>query len=122
VPNWKLIIKILGFLLFIEAGLLALCLPVSLAYDESVMPFLWTICTALVLGMAGVGVGVRAKSSMSRKDGYIVVSVVWILFSLIGMLPFLIDGCIPDVPGAFFEAVSGFTSTGSTVIDNVDSV
>lgn len=121
-PNWKLIIKILGFLLFIEAGLLALCLPVSLAYDESVMPFLWTICTALVLGMAGVGVGVRAKSSMSRKDGYIVVSVVWILFSLIGMLPFLIDGCIPDVPGAFFEAVSGFTSTGSTVIDNVDSV
>lgn len=121
-PNWKLIIRILGFLLFIEAGLMLACLAVSVYYSESVMPMLWALITAVAIGVFCVSSSAGAGRNMGRKDGYIVVSLVWIVFSLIGMIPFLVDGCIPDVAGAFFETVSGFTSTGATVIDDVDSV
>lgn len=121
-PNWKLIIRILGFLLFIEAGLMSVCLAVSVYYSESVMPMLWALITAVAIGVFCVSSSAGAGKNMGRKDGYIVVSLVWIVFSLIGMIPFLVDGCIPDVAGAFFETVSGFTSTGATVIDDVDSV
>lgn len=93
---------------------------VSIYYGESIMPMLWGAATAILLGAAGLAYGRGAGKNMGRKDGYIVVSIVWVVFSLVGMLPYLISGCIPDVAGAFFETVSGFTSTGSTVIDDVD--
>lgn len=97
-----------------------ICMLVSLYYCESIMPMLWGAATAILLGAAGLAYGRGAGKNMGRKDGYIVVSIVWVVFSLVGMLPYLISGCIPDVAGAFFETVSGFTSTGSTVIDDVD--
>ena len=121
-PNWKLITRILGYLLFIEAGLMGCSLAVSAYYNENTTPMLWGLATALTLGLICVLAGVKAGKNMGRKDGYIVVSVVWIVFSLVGMMPFLLDGCIPDVPSALFETVSGFTSTGATIIDDVDSV
>jgi len=120
--NWRLISKILGFLLFIEAGLFLLCLIVSLFYGESVLPFIPSIAISSLFGFIGIYLGRDAEASMGRKDGYLVLSLIWLLFSIIGMLPFLIDGCIPDVASAFFETISGFTSTGSTVIDNIDSM
>lgn len=119
--NWKLIIRVLGMLLFIEAGLLALCMVVGLCYDENIMPFVWPVIISMALGFIGVAAGSRANANLGRKDGYVIVSTVWIVFTLIGMLPFLFSGAIPDVSGAFFEAMSGFTSTGATVIDNCDA-
>ncbi len=101
---------------------MGICLGVSVYYDESIWPFVWAIVAALSLGVAGIVTSKGAGRNMSRKDGYIVVTLVWIIFSLVGMIPFLVDGCIPDVVAAFFETVSGFTSTGFTVIDNLDSV
>ncbi len=118
--NWKLIAKVMGFLLFIEAGLMMLCQVVCWIYDEGVKAFSLPICIALLLGGIGVFVSKDAGKKMGRKDGYIIVSSVWMLFTLIGMLPFLLDGHIPDVSSAFFETMSGFTSTGATIIDNID--
>ena len=120
--NWRFIFNVLGNLLFIESGLLLLCLIVSLLYGESVLPFIPSFVVSAILGGLGVWYGREADSSMGRKDGYIVVSSIWFLFSLVGMVPFLIDGCLPDMASAFFETMSGFTSTGATVIDNVDAV
>ena len=120
--NWRLIAKVLGFLLFIEAGLLMLCQAVSWIYGEGVKAFSLSILAALLLGTTGVIIGRNAGKKMGRKDGYIVVSLVWVLFTIIGMFPFLCDGSIPDVSGAFFETMSGFTSTGATIIDNLDSM
>lgn len=120
--NWRLISKIFGFLLFIEAGLLALCVIVCLMYDENCYSFVPPILISLLLGMVGVLVGRKAGSNMGRKDGYIVVSGIWTMFSIIGMIPFLVEGCLPDVASAFFETMSGFTSTGATVIDDIDSI
>lgn len=121
-PNWKLISKILGMLLFIQAGLLTASMCISLIYNESAEPFLWSIGVAILLGLVGLATGARAGKNMGRKDGYIIVSLVWVIFTLVGMLPFIIDGCIPDFAGAFFETMSGFTSTGATVISDIDSV
>lgn len=120
--NWRLISKIFGFLLFIEAGLLVLCVIVCLIYDENCYSFVPPILISLLLGMVGVLVGRKAGSNMGRKDGYIVVSGIWTMFSIIGMIPFLLEGCLPDVASAFFETMSGFTSTGATVIDDIDSI
>lgn len=120
--NWKLIAKVMGFLLFIEAGLMMLCQFVCWLYGEGIKAFTPPIAAALLLGITGVILGRKAGKKMGRKDGYIVVSTVWVLFTLIGMFPFLLDGHVPDVASAFFETMSGFTSTGATIIDDLDSM
>lgn len=120
--NWKLISKVMGLLLFIEAGLMFLCLLVGCLYGESPATFAFPILIAAVTGTIGVFCGRNAQKTMGRRDGYIVVSMVWLLFSFIGMLPFLFCHCVPDMASAFFETMSGFTSTGATIIDNLSSM
>lgn len=120
--NWRLILKVIGALLFIEAGLMATCQCVSWLYGEGVMEFTPPIIISLLLGSIGFYLGKGSSSNMSRKDGYLVVSSVWVIFTLIGMLPFLISGITPDVASAFFETMSGFTSTGATILDDIDNV
>lgn len=112
----------MGFLLFIEAGLMMLCQGVCWIYDEGVRAFSPAIILALLLGVICVLLGRRAGKKMGRKDGYIIVSLVWVLFTLIGMIPFVLDGHVPDVASAFFETMSGFTSTGATIIDDLDAM
>mgnify|MGYP002619919206 CR=1 FL=1 len=120
--NWRLIIKVLGILLFIEAGIMAVCFFVGMYYEESAMySFLWPIIISMAIGGVNQYVGKDSGTNMSRRDGYIIVTVVWILFSFIGMLPFLFSGAVPDMSSAFFESMSGFTSTGATIIDDCDS-
>mgnify|MGYP002622879012 CR=1 FL=1 len=120
--NWRLIAKVMGALLFIEAGLLFLCQVVCWIYDEGIGAFIPPMALAVVLGCLGMAAGRKSGASMGRKDGYIVVSMVWVLFTLIGMIPFLLDKAVPDAASAFFETMSGFTSTGATIIDDLDSM
>ena len=120
--NWRLILKVIASLLYIEAGLMCLCQFVSWLYGEGVMEFTPPIIISLILGCIGYYTGKDSGTNMSRKDGYIIVSSVWIIFTLIGMLPFLISGIVPDVASAFFETMSGFTSTGATILDDIDSL
>lgn len=101
--NWKLISKVMGMLLFIEAGLMFICQIVSWIYDEGIQAFLLPILIAAVTGGIGVYTGRNAKKDMGRRDGYIIVSMIWVLFSIIGMLPFLFCRCVPDMASAFFE-------------------
>ena len=118
--NWRQICNVLGMLLFIEAGLLIVTLAVALMYKEDVMPYVWTLVMTLLLGIIGKGIGWGAGKNMGRRDGYLIVSLVWLIFSLVGMVPFILTDSVPDVSSAFFEAMSGFTSTGATILDNID--
>lgn len=120
--NWRQIIKVLGLLLFIEAGQLLITMLVALFYKEDVMPFVWPISAAAAIGGIAQLIGSNASKSIGRRDGYIIVSLAWLLFSLIGTLPFIFTQCVPDFASAFFEAMSGFTSTGATIIDDIDSL
>ncbi len=121
--NRKLIYKILGQLLFIEAFLLLFSLLVALYYQQDDV-FAFTVATLATIGggLALKWKGHGADNSMSRRDAYLVVSTSWIVFSLFGTLPFLVSGYINNFTDAYFETMSGFTTTGATIIDDVEAL
>lgn len=121
--NYQLICKILGQLLFLEAVLLLASLGVALGYQEDdVFAFLVTIFITIGAGLALKWRGHNADNSMSRRDAYLVVSLAWIVFSFFGTFPFLISGYIHSFTDAYFETMSGFTTTGATIIDDVEAL
>lgn len=121
--NFKMVSKALGSLLFIEALLLSVCLGVGILYGETDY-FTFGVPTAVALGL-GTWLKVKgrhADNRMGRRDGFFIVSAAWLVFSLVGMLPFLVGGHTPRVSVALFETMSGFTTTGATAFDNVDAL
>ncbi len=120
--NLKLIYKALGSLLFIEAFMMMICLGMALFYGEDDI-FSFTMSIALVVLAAFILKynGRNAVNSMNRRDAYLLVTLTWIVFSLFGAMPFVISGYIPDFTDAYFETMSGFTTTGATIIDDVES-
>ena len=121
--NWKIIAKILGSLLFMEASFMALCLVITIIYNEPDIPM---FITSTALTMTGAFLfryfGHEAENSLSRRDAYVVVTLVWVVFSVFGMVPFLLSGSVTNLADAYFETMSGFTTTGATVIDDVESL
>jgi len=116
--NLKTIAKIIGALLGLEALLMSVCLCVSLLYqDKDIIAFIWSILITIVAGGAFRLMGRHANNTISRRDAYFVVAVTWIIFSLFGTLPFLISGYITSFTNAFFETMSGFTTTGASIVD-----
>ena len=121
--NNRLIFKILGTLLWIEAVFMSLGLLLSICHKESdTLPFLITMAITLAAGTGLRLLGRHASSALSRRDAYLLVSVVWITFAAFGMLPFLLGGYIHSVTDAFFETMSGFTTTGATIIEKVEGL
>ncbi|MCD8165698.1 MAG: TrkH family potassium uptake protein [Bacteroides sp.] len=121
--NWKMIYRVLGFLLFIETVLLLICTVISYHFREDDLNDF--IITALLTAIAG-GIfsylGKGAERNIQRRDGYIIVTSAWIIFTLFGMLPFYFSGYIPTITNAFFETMSGFTTTGATILDDIESL
>ena len=121
--NWKMISKIMGFLLFIEAGFLSLCTALSIFYKEpDIAAFILSTLLTIAVGIPLSYAGKNAERKLSRKDGYIVVTFAWIVFSTFGMLPYYISGYIPTITNAFFETMSGFTTTGASILDDIESL
>lgn len=121
--NFKLISHVLGILLMVEAGLFLVCIGVSLCYRESdYLHFLYTILINVTVGGAMLLWGRNANPRVSRRDGYCVVAVCWLLFTAFGMLPFYLSGYIPSITDAFFETMSGFTTTGATILNNIEAL
>ena len=118
-----MIYKIMGFLLFIEAGFLSLCTALSFFYEGADLPaFIISTLITIAVGIPLSYAGKQAERKLSRKDGYVVVTFAWILFSLFGMLPYYISGYRPNLTNAFFETMSGFTTTGASILDNIESL
>ena len=121
--NSKLIFKILGALLNIEAAFMVLCLIVSLCCQENdMLPLAITVGVTVGASLLFMLLGRGATSTLSRRDAYLLVTVVWIAFAAFGSLPFLLGGYIDNVSDAFFEAMSGLTTTGATTIDHVEGM
>ena len=120
--NKKMIIYILGKMLGVESALLLIPAVVSLIYGEKTgISFL---AVAAVLGVIYLVLG-RRKPKNNRiygKEGFAVVGLAWVLWSLFGALPFVISGTVPNYVDAFFETVSGFTTTGSTILQEIESL
>ena len=120
--NYKMVFHIIGRILLVEALLLAVPLAVSLIYREDiilayVLPILLLIATGLALGYKQ-----PKNSALYAKEGFFVVSLSWIVISLFGALPFWLSGAIPSYLDSFFETVSGFTTTGASILAEVESL
>ena len=121
--NTKLIFRIFGALLNIEAAFMFLCLVVSLCCHEGDMvPLAITFGVTVAVSLLFILLGRGASNTLSRRDAYLLVSLVWIAFAAFGSLPFLLGGYIDNVSDAFFETMSGLTTTGATTIDHVEGM
>ena len=100
-----------------------ICSGVSYYYnDEALLDFWKSAGITAGAGLLMVAAGRNGNRQLTRRDSYVLVSLAWVIFSFFGMLPFYISGYIPDVTNAFFETMSGFTSTGATILDNIESL
>ncbi len=121
--NFRIIFRVLGFLLFVEGVAMLLALFVSLLYQEyDKTAFLISSGINLSLGGFIIYITRNVLPDIGRHEGYIIVSSVWVVFSLFGSLPYMISGAIPDFTNAFFETISGFTTTGSSVVTDIESL
>ena len=121
--NWSIISKIIGSLLFIEAFFMLWCLAMALVHDEGdTMAFLMSATLTFGSAFLFLFFGREAKNTLSRRDAYIVVTLTWLVFSFFGMFPFLIHGSVTNLSEAFFETMSGFTTTGVTTINDVEQL
>ena len=110
---------VIGRILVTEAALLALPAVTALTYGESLRPFL---LTALLLVAVGLVMGRKkpARTALYARDGFAVVALAWLLMSAFGALPFVLSGDIPFYVDAFFETVSGFTTTGASILTEIE--
>ncbi|MGN1262807.1 MAG: potassium transporter TrkG, partial [Prevotella sp.] len=119
--NFRIVSKIIGQLLFLESAFMLCCLCMAFVYEEDdMMAFLISILATVGGGFVFKYLGRDASNNMSRRDAYLVVTSTWLIFSFFGMLPFLVGGYITDITHAYFETMSGFTTTGATILDDVE--
>lgn len=120
--NYGSIRYIIGWILKVEAGLMVLPMAVALIYGEkSGMAFAVCALLCLVFGML-LSSKKPKKTSYYTKEGYISVALGWIVMSVMGCLPFVISGEIPSFINALFETISGFTTTGASILSDVESL
>ena len=118
--------KLFGVLLLIETAAMLLTAAVALHYQRvagegDARYFLLTAGLTGAVGLLLYNIGnTSKKGSMKIRDTFMVVALSWVLFSLFGMLPFLMYGTVDNVTDAFFETMSGFSTTGATVLNNID--
>lgn len=121
--NRRMVIYTIGQLIGVEAAVMMLPLCVSLIYGEgSWKAFLITIGIAIVLSALGLLLSRPKNHVIYAKEGFATVALAWIIMSGIGALPFVISGEIPNYIDAFFETVSGFTTTGSSIVRDVEAL
>ena len=121
--NFKIVGYVLGLLLIIEGFFLFTAVPVALVYRESIV--FWLLVLAGFTMFSGAAIWAifrKAKMNIGKREVYIIVSVGWILFAVFGALPYYITHTIPSFTDAFFESMSGFTTTGSSIITDLSTI
>lgn len=119
--NWKIVTRTYGALLLIES--LFMLIPTVAAYmyhDPDGASFAISTLITLIAGAIGMRMGRNAQRKVSEREGYLIVAMVWIVFSVFGMLPFYFSGALTSITDCWFETMSGFSTMGSTVIENVE--
>ena len=119
--NYRMICRVLGLILLIYAGLLLLPMIAGLVYGESVLNFLATIGISAALGLLLLIPRPRTGSLVAR-DGFVIVGLGWIAISLLGALPFWFSGSIPSYIDALFETASGLSTTGATILTDIEAM
>lgn len=121
--NFKMISRVIGFLLLVEGGFMFLGVPFSLYYGNEGNSLIYS---GLITGLTGALLlafnwNIKNKN-IGKREGYLIVSSAWVFISFFGTLPYLLSGAIPGFTNAFFETISGFTTTGATVLSDIEAV
>ena len=120
--NYRMISKSVGNLLLVEAGCMLPSLLVALIYPEAdALAFILAIAVTAAAGLSLSRVKAAAPGLYAR-DGFAIVALGWVLLSVFGALPFLFSGAIPAPENALFESISGFTTTGATILKDIESL
>ncbi len=110
--------------LFIISGALVGCMLTGLFFSEKITPFIYSSLIAFFTGFVlwGLTRGKSESVSIGQKEAYLTVTLSWLMISLVGCLPYIFSGAIPSFVDAFFESVSGFTTTGSSILTDIESL
>ncbi len=121
--NPKTTLRVLGMLLMLEGFFMWLSIPVALIYKENdMMQFLISGAITSGVGFLAYISTRKAHLEVTKRDGYIIVTMGWLIFSFFGTLPFILTGSIPGFTNAFFETISGFTTTGASILNNIEEM
>ena len=122
--NFRVLFKVMGMLLVGESIAMFLAFLVAILYREpDIQSFGISSSITLLSGLLSILIGRKTTDQMiGRREGYIIVALVWIVFSFFGALPFVIGGFIPLYTDAFFETMSGFTTTGASILEDIESL
>lgn len=122
--NFTIVVNVLGLLLIISGALMLAGLPFSFYYDSNDIISI-SSASSLTIGVGLAGWKLTRtgnRQEIGRKEAYLIVTGGWIVVSLFGALPFVFSGAIPNYTDAFFETMSGFTTTGASVLNNIEAV
>ncbi len=121
--NWRQVFKVMGLLIMIECLFMIISMVVAYCYGGSDgKAFLYSVLIAFGVGLVCLLIGGRGEKKVGTREGYLIVGVVWIVFSIFGMLPFYISGAIPSLADAYFETMSGFTTTGASILNDIEAL
>ncbi|MRX65742.1 TrkH family potassium uptake protein [Maribacter luteus] len=119
--NSKIIFHLMGLLLLFNGLFMLFAAIMSGVYkDGATLDIALASITSMFVGTTAMYFTRNHKKEVKRKEGYIIVTFGWIVMSISGMLPYLFSGAIPDVTNAFFETISGYTTTGATILDDIE--
>ncbi len=111
----------MGLLLLCNGGFMLLAAVVSGIYqDGATLSITLASITTMFVGVFSMYYTRGHKKEVKQKEGYIIVTFGWIVMSISGMLPYLFSGAVPDITNAFFETVSGYTTTGASIMDDIE--
>ncbi len=118
--NYKLMLRMMGRTLQVEALCLLLPLAVCLLYHEDPLPFVYTVLPVALIGFFLSRI--RSQSTFFSREGFVIVGLIWVVLSLFGALPFWFSGCFGSFADCLFEIVSGFTTSGATILSEIESL
>lgn len=121
--NLRLVLRVMGSLALVESVILLAVSLIPVIYSED-DAFFFLLSSFISLAFAGLAllIGRNPSPVIGKREGSVIVTITWILFSLIGMMPFWLSGSIPGFTNAFFETISGFTTTGASILNNIEEL
>jgi trk system potassium uptake protein TrkH len=121
--NPLIILKLLSTILVIETVSFLMCLPVAYIYNESPFPFIWSGLITIILSTIFFIISRKCDvTKVSTRDGFLAVTLSWLILASLGSMPYLFSNTIPSFINAFFESTSGFTTTGSSILTDIESL
>jgi trk system potassium uptake protein TrkH len=120
--NFKIIFQIIGIFTIVEAIAIFLCVIATVYYNENYKAILYASGITGSIGIVLYSLFKNAPKDIGKREGYIIVTFAWLFFSIFGALPYVISGSMPNFADAFFESMSGFTTTGASILSDIEAL